>query len=191
MNCPSDRLDSCFRKLGKDLPFDIFHSHLFFYILKDIRRSTEMLYILINIIRRIMMEQTNSFIETSGTIFDEFGNPLAEYQKDACTWAMFSHLSGALVIFGVPLLHILGPLAIWLWKRKEYAFVADQGKEALNFQISMGLYGLVGWMLTIILIGWLILGLLIIANIIFVIHATLKTRRGEAYRYPFNLRLIR
>jgi uncharacterized Tic20 family protein len=138
-----------------------------------------------------MTEETNSFMEKSGTIFDEFGNPLAEYEKDACTWAMLSHLSGALVVFGVPLLHILGPLAIWLWKRKEYPFVADQGKEALNFQISMGLYGLVGWMLTIILIGWLILGLLIIVNLIFVIQAASKVRRGETYRYPFNLRLIR
>jgi uncharacterized protein len=140
---------------------------------------------------RRMMEQTNSFKETSATIFDEFGNPLAEYEKDARTWAMLSHLSGALVIFGVPLLHILGPLAIWLWKRKEYPFVADQGKEALNFQISMGLYGLVGWMLTIILIGWLILGILIIINLIFVIQAVSKARRGEPYHYPFNLRLIR
>jgi uncharacterized Tic20 family protein len=141
--------------------------------------------------RRRMMELINSFMETSGTIFDEFGNPLAESEKDACTWAMLSHLSGALVIFGVPLLHILGPLTIWLWKRKEYPFVADQGKEAFNFQISMGLYGLVGWMLTIILIGWLILGVLIIVNLVFVIHATSKSKRGETYRYPFNLRLIK
>jgi uncharacterized Tic20 family protein len=141
--------------------------------------------------RRRMMELTSSFMETSGTIFDEFGNPLAESEKDACTWAMLSHLSGALVIFGVPLLHILGPLAIWLWKGKEYPFVADQGKEAFNFQISMGLYGLVGWMLTIILIGWLILGVLIIVNLVFVIHATSKSKRGETYRYPFNLRLIK
>ena len=43
------------------------------------------------------MEQTNSFMKTSGTIFDEFGNPLAEFEKDACTWAMLSHFSGALV----------------------------------------------------------------------------------------------
>ena len=138
-----------------------------------------------------MTEQIDRFMETPGTIFDEFGNPLTEYDRDACIWAMLSHLSGALVIFGVPLLHILGPLAIWLWKGKEYPFVADQGKEALNFQISMGLYGLVGWMLTIIWIGWLILGILILANLIFVILAASKTKRGETYRYPFNLRLIR
>ena len=46
-------------------------------------------------------------------------------------------------------------------------------------------------MLTIILIGWLILGVLIMANLIFVIHATSKSKRGETYRYPFNLRLIK
>ena len=138
-----------------------------------------------------MGEEINGVREEPAAIYDENGNPLADYDNDARTWGMVCHLSGAVVIFGVPLLHILGPLAIWTWKRGEYAFVDDQGKEALNFQISMGLYGLVGWVLTIIFIGWLILGMLIIVNIVFIIIAASKAKRGEAYRYPFNLRLIR
>ena len=124
-------------------------------------------------------------------VFDENGKSLAESDPDACTWSMLGHLSGALVIFGVPFLHILGPLAIWLWKGKEYSFVDDQAKEALNFQISMALYGVVGWLLTIILIGWVILGLLIIANIILVLRAASRARKGDAFRYPFNLRLVK
>ena len=75
------------------------------------------------------MEQTNSFMETSGTIFDEFGNPLAEFEKDACTWAMLSHLSGALVIFGVPLLHILGPLSHMALEGKGIPLCRRPGKR--------------------------------------------------------------
>lgn len=132
-----------------------------------------------------------SLFEEQATVFDENGNPLGENDPDARTWSMLSHLSGVLAIFGVPLLNILGPLAIWLWKGKEYPFVDDQAKEALNFQLSMAIYGVVGWLLTLILIGWVILGLLIIANLIFVIMAASRARRGQAYRYPLNLRLIR
>jgi uncharacterized Tic20 family protein len=124
-------------------------------------------------------------------VYDENGIPMFESDKDARTWGMISHLSGALVVFGIPFLHILGPLAVWLLKRKEYPFVDNQGKEALNFQISMALYGLVGWLMTLILIGWLILGLLIILNLIFIGMATINVNRGKAYHYPFNLRLIK
>jgi uncharacterized protein len=138
-----------------------------------------------------MGEEINGFREDPATIYDENGKPLADYDSDARTWGMVCHLSGAIVIFGIPLLHILAPLTVWVWKRGEYSFVDDQGKEALNFQISMGLYGLVGWVLTIVFIGWLILGMLIIINIVLIIIAASKAKRGEAYRYPFNLRLIR
>ena len=138
-----------------------------------------------------MSEQKYQLSEEPITIYDENGIPLLESDKDARTWGMISHLSGSLVVFGIPFLHILGPLAIWLLKRKEYPFVDNQGKEALNFQISMALYGLVGWLLTLILVGWLILALLIIANLIFIGMATINVNRGEAYRYPFNLRLIK
>jgi uncharacterized Tic20 family protein len=125
------------------------------------------------------------------TVYDENGIPMLESSKDARTWGMTSHRSGGLVIFGIPFLHILGPLAVWILKRNEYPFVDNQGKEALNFQISMALYGLVGWLLTLIFIGWLILGLLIIVNLIFIGMATINVNRGEAYQYPFNLRLIK
>jgi uncharacterized protein len=138
-----------------------------------------------------MSEEIEGFREEPAAIYDENGNPLADFDKDARNWGMICHLSGALVIFGIPLLHILGPFAVWIWKKNEYSFVDDQGKEALNFQISMGLYGLVGWVLTVVFIGWLIVGILIIANLILVAIASSKARKGEAYRYPFNLRLIR
>lgn len=73
---------------------------------------------------------------------------MIEENRDARTWATLSHLSALLVLLGVPLGNVLGPMVVWLIKRNEFPFVDDQGKEALNFQLSMTLY----WVLAGILI---------------------------------------
>jgi uncharacterized protein len=125
------------------------------------------------------------------SIYDQKGRPIKEYDRDARNWAIICHLSALVGLLGIPLLHILAPLFVWLFKRKDYPFVDDQGKEALNFQITMGLIGLLGWVLTLIFVGWVLLILLLAINFVFVLSAALKVNRGDAYRYPFNLRLIR
>ena len=60
--------------------------------------------------------------------------------KNACLWATFSHLASFAGILGIPFGSILGPLVIWLIKRAEIPFVDQCGKEAVNFQISIGIY---------------------------------------------------
>ncbi len=130
-------------------------------------------------------------IEPKSTLLDQAGSPLIEYDKDARTLGMVCHLAALIGLLGLPLLNILGPLAVWLWKKDKYVFVDDQGKESLNFQISMTLYGIVAGILTLILIGWVLLGIIWIVNLVLVVIAASKANKGEAYRYPFNLRLIR
>jgi uncharacterized Tic20 family protein len=130
-------------------------------------------------------------IEPKSTLLDQSGKPLVEYDKDARTLGMACHLSALIGLLGIPFLNIIGPLAVWLWRKDKYAFVDDQGKESLNFQISMTLYSVVAGILTLILIGWVLLGILWIANLALIIIAASKANKGEAYRYPFNLRLIR
>ena len=61
---------------------------------------------------------------------------IMEVDKDARTWATVCHLSALIMLVGVPLGNILGPLVVWLAKKQKYEFVDDQGKEALNFQIT-------------------------------------------------------
>lgn len=130
-------------------------------------------------------------VEPKSTLLDRTGAPLVEYDKDARTLGMVCHLSALVGLMGLPLLNIIGPLAVWLWRKDQYAFVDDQGKEALNFQISVTLYSIVAGILTLILIGWVLLGLLWVANLILILIAASSANRGEAYRYPFNLRLIK
>lgn len=130
-------------------------------------------------------------IEPKSTLLDKTGAPLVEYDKDARTLGMVCHLSALVGLLGMPLLNMIGPLAVWLWRKDLYAFVDDQGKEALNFQISVTLYSIVAGILTLILIGWVLLGLIWVANLILILIAASSANRGEAYRYPFNLRLIK
>ena len=113
------------------------------------------------------------------------GAPSAEERQ----WAMFAHLS-ALVGVIIPLGSIIGPLVIWLIKKDTMPFVNDQGKEALNFNITVAIAAIVGWILCFILIGFLVLAVLAIAWLVFVIIATIKANEGTTYRYPFTLRLV-
>ena len=109
--------------------------------------------------------------------------------KDDRTWGMFTHLS-ALAGLVIPFGSILGPLIVWLVKKEEMPFVNDQGKEALNFNITVALAGIVSAVLTLILIGFLLLLAVFIYWIVMTIIAGMKANEGEAYRYPITLRLI-
>jgi hypothetical protein len=111
--------------------------------------------------------------------------------KSARNWGMLCHLTAFSVFVGVPLGNILGPLIIWLVKKNEYAFVDYHGKESLNFQISMTIYYIIAAVLIIVLIGWLLLGVLVVLNIVLVIIASIKASDGELYEYPFTIRLIK
>ncbi|MFA9476755.1 DUF4870 domain-containing protein [Phycisphaerales bacterium AB-hyl4] len=97
--------------------------------------------------------------------------------------ALVAHLLGIL-------LSVIGPLIIWLIKKDDSKFVDDQGKEALNFQITILIAYLISSVLTTVLIGCLLLPIVIIVNIVFCIIAAMKSKEGIRYRYPFALRLI-
>jgi len=105
-------------------------------------------------------------------------------------WGRACHLS-ALAGYVVPFGWILGPLVCWLVKREEYPFVDQNGKEALNFQISVLIYGIIAVFLSIILIGIPILIALGIFQLIMIIIASVRTSNGESYRYPLTIRFLK
>jgi hypothetical protein len=93
--------------------------------------------------------------------------------------------------FVIPFGHLLGPLVIWLVKRNESALVDQNGKEALNFQISMTIYFIVSAVLIVILVGFLLMLLLAVANIAAVIWAAISVNQGKDFKYPLTIRLIK
>lgn len=109
--------------------------------------------------------------------------------QEARTWGMLCHLSALTGLFTL-VGFILGPLVVWLLKKDALPFVDDQGKEALNFQITMALLFCVCWALMFVLIGLLLMPILGLVNIVLVIIASVKANNGERYRYPFALRVI-
>jgi len=111
-------------------------------------------------------------------------------EKDARTWAMLCHI-GAFAGYIIPFGHIVAPLVIWLIKKDESPFVDDQGKESLNFQISISLYAIIAALLTLVVIGAVLLIALVIFDVIMVIIASVRANSGERYRYPLCLRFIK
>ena len=107
------------------------------------------------------------------------------------TWTVLCHAS-ALAGFFVPWAgHILGPLIVWLARRGDSAEIDEHGKESLNFQISMLIYNLIAGVLCLVLIGFVILGILHILNLVLVIVASIQAGEGKLYRYPITIRLIK
>lgn len=104
-------------------------------------------------------------------------------------WAMFAHLS-ALIGFLIPFGNLIGPLVIWMIKKETMPFVDQQGKEALNFQITVTIAMVVSMIMIIVVIGFALMFLVGLAALILTIMAGIKANEGVAYRYPFTLRLI-
>ncbi|EUJ09458.1 hypothetical protein Meth11DRAFT_0252 [Methylophilaceae bacterium 11] len=97
--------------------------------------------------------------------------------------ATITHLGGTVFSF-------IPGLLVWALKKDDNAFIADQAKEALNFQITVLIAQFVAGILAIILIGFVLMGIIWLLNIVFCIVAAISSSKGETYRYPFCLRLM-
>jgi uncharacterized Tic20 family protein len=100
--------------------------------------------------------------------------------------AAIAHFGG---IFG----GFVVPLVIWLIKKDQSKFIDDQAKEALNFQINIVGQAVILMIVTLVTCGfggvlylpWLLWPL------IMSILAGVAANKGELYRYPATIRLIK
>ncbi len=129
-------------------------------------------------------EQGSGELETSVGGNGGGGSP----DQDSRQWGMIAHLS-ALIGFIIPFGNLIGPLVVWQTK-KDMPFVVDQGKEALNFQITVVIAVFVCLLLSLVVVGLLLLPVVGIGALVLTVLAGIKANNGEAYRYPFTLRLI-
>jgi uncharacterized Tic20 family protein len=111
---------------------------------------------------------------------------MSDVTDDQKNMAMLAHVLGIFTGF-------VAALVIWLMNKDkpDQAFVNDQAKEALNFQITMAIGWVATSMLMFVLIGIFLVPVLLIANLILCIMAGMKAKEGVEYRYPFALRLIK
>ncbi len=132
-----------------------------------------------------MSENTGSSQEETSIEASE-----AVLTQDDKTMGMLCHLS-ALAGFVIPLGAIFGPLIVWLLKKDQSPFIDENGKESLNFQITMLIAYIISAILIFVIIGFFLLFGLAVFSLVMVIIAAIKANDGETYRYPFNFRLIK
>ncbi len=113
-----------------------------------------------------------------------------EADPDARLWGMLAHFAG-LIGFIIPFGNLIGPLIVWQVKKDQMPFVDDQGKESLNFQITISIAVVVCLVLMLVLIGFVLLPLVGLVALVLMVIAGIKANGGERYRYPFALRLIK
>lgn len=115
------------------------------------------------------------------------GQPLSD--NEGRTYATLAHASIAASAFlGITL---IAPLVLWLIFKDRSAVVNTEAKEALNFSILLVIAYFVGGILVFILVGFLVLIAAWICSIVFGIMGAIAANKGQPYRYPFNLRLIK
>jgi uncharacterized Tic20 family protein len=120
-------------------------------------------------------------------------NPAARtttVDEPARTTAAAAHLStfaGLIVPFG----SVIGPLAVWLTRRDRDPFIDQAGREALNFGITIAIYGAVLVVAALMLVGIPFLMVGVVAWVVLASLAAVKASQGQAYKYPLTLRLVR
>jgi len=116
-----------------------------------------------------------------------------ELDRDARMWAMFCHLAGVGGLLPiVPVLgSIIAPLIIWQIKKDDFNFVDEQGKEAVNFQISVLIYAIVAGLMCFACAGFALLPAVYVLDVILLIIAAIKANDGRHYKYPLTIRFIK
>ncbi|WP_443695095.1 DUF4870 domain-containing protein [Pseudomonas sp.] len=116
--------------------------------------------------------------------------PVPTPSKEVRQWAMLCHFAAFLgLVF--PFGSLLGPLILWQIKKDMDPLIDDQGKEALNFQITVAIAWLVCMVLGFVVIGFLLMLILVVAALVLTIIGGIKANNGTAYRYPWTWRLIK
>jgi uncharacterized Tic20 family protein len=107
-------------------------------------------------------------------------------------WGMLCHLTALIGVIGIPFGNLAGPLIMWLLKRHTSPFVDEQGRESLNFQLSMTLYALIAFiMIYYFKIGMFPLFIVATINFVLVVIASIRAFSGYSYGYFFKIQFIK
>lgn len=126
----------------------------------------------------------------TGPVFEarEPGTPAPDHR-----WAVGCHLVSLLWLL-MPVAHLLAPLAIWYFVKRDDPEVEHHAKEAFHFQANMLLWTLVGGLMVLTCLlspfGLLVVGTAMILAAVMPIVAAVKASAGERYRYPLIVRFL-
>lgn len=115
----------------------------------------------------------------------------SEIPREARKWAMICHIIALVGLLGNGIGFLIAPLVVWLLKKEDHPFIDRQGKEAVNFQITMFILLLVSLLLALVLIGFVFMVIVAIVMTILPIIAAIKSNEGEDFKYPLTIRFIK
>lgn len=113
--------------------------------------------------------------------------PSAEARK----WAMFCHYAAFAWLFAPMIGNVIGPLVVWQLKRESDPYVDAQGREALNFQLTLSLALMLCGLLAWLVIGFPLMALVSVVGLVLTVIGGTKANEGRPWRYPFCLRFLR
>jgi uncharacterized Tic20 family protein len=114
-----------------------------------------------------------------------------EIPREARQWAMICHIIALVGLLANGIGFLLGPLIVWLLKREEHPFIDEQGKEAVNFQITMFIAAFISALLIFVIVGIFLLIVIGLLMTILPIVGAIKANDGGHFRYPFAIRFIK
>lgn len=101
-------------------------------------------------------------------------------------WIHFSMLAGLLV----PGAGLIAPIVLWQIKKDELPGVDVHGRIAVNWILSVLVYGVASAILILLLIGIPLLIALAVLSVVFPILGGIKAGKGEVWPYPLTIRFI-
>jgi len=103
---------------------------------------------------------------------------------------LLSALCHGSIFFGSLVVSVGIPIAILFITDDEVT--KENAREALNFHFNLWLYGIIFGILTVVLIGFVLLGVLGLVNLIMPIIGIVQvlTNPYKSFRYPFIFRLL-
>ncbi|NLT26513.1 MAG: DUF4870 domain-containing protein [Microbacteriaceae bacterium] len=112
------------------------------------------------------------------------------------TAAVFSHLAAPIAaIISVGWLNWVGPLIMWLIYKDRSPFVRTAAAQSFNYQITMWITSIIGWILIITVVLFPIgIVLVLLGNVLALvlgIWGAIRTAGGNQYRYPWNIPFLR
>lgn len=110
--------------------------------------------------------------------------------EDTPTGATQDSKNMALLVWvGTIFLSFIPGLLVYLLKRDD-PFVLDQGREALNWSITVMIGYCASWVLSIVFVGGLVALAVWVGNLVICVMGVIACSSGRAFRSPIALRLV-
>ncbi|MES2171688.1 MAG: DUF4870 domain-containing protein [Actinomycetota bacterium] len=104
--------------------------------------------------------------------------------NDSRLWATLIHLGG--IFF-----HVVPALIGFVVLGDRGAFIRNETRSALNFQLTLLVGYVAGFFTVWILVGFAVLVACVVFNVVFSILAAIAANRGEHWDYPVSITFIR